>query len=349
MESGDRKGVNIIKKNITMKDIAVKLNTSTVTVSKALANKPGVSENLRKNIKDIAGEMGYRCNIIAKGMKEGCTYNIGVIVAQRYMEAGNSFYFMMYNNIVKHLSCYNYYAIIEIINKENELKCQKPNMILDNRIDALIILGQMDENYINLISKQNIPTVFLDFYDRHFEVDSVVGDNIYGAYTITNYLIDKGHTEIGYVGNIYSNRSILDRYLGYCKTLIENNITIKAEWVINDRDCNGGFFEFNLPENLPTAFVCNCDETAYYFIRYLEKNFLKVPDDISIVGFDNYIHAKICKPGITTIQVDTDKMAKETVENILKKIEDEKYSIGRKMITGKVIIRDSVKEIYKKF
>lgn len=334
-----------MKDNITMKDIANKLDISTVTVSKALSDKSGVSDSLRKKIKDTAEEMGYRCNIIAKGMKEGITYNIGVIVAQRYMDAGNSFYFAMYNNIVKHLGQHNYYAILEIIPKSSEKNLVLPNMILDKRVDAIIVLGQMEENYISIISKKEMPTIFLDFYDRNFDMDSVIGDNIYGAYTITNYLIDKGHKDIGYVGNIYSNRSILDRYLGYTKTLIENNIEVNKEWIINDRDSNGRFYEFDLPKKLPTAFVCNCDETAYYFIRFLEKKDIKVPDDISIVGFDNYIHAKICKPGITTIQVDTDKMSKEVVYNILNKINDRSYRFGKKVVSGTIVIRDSVKSL----
>lgn len=334
-----------MKKNITMSDIAERLNISTVTVSKALSNKDGVSESLREEIKKVADEMGYRCNIAAKGMKEGCTYNIGVITAERYMMSGNSFYWMMYQKIIQNLSLYNYYAILEIISKETELENKLPNMVQDRRIDALIVLGQVRENYIDLISEQNIPIIFLDFYDRHFDMDAVIGDNMYGAYIITNYLVSKGHKEIGYVGNIYATSSILDRYLGYSKTLIEHRIPIRQEWTISDRDSDGVFCEFDLPDKLPTAFVCNCDEVAYHFIQYLNKKGIRVPEDVSVVGFDDYLYATISSPQITTIQVDVENMAKEAVEGIFKKIEDSNYKLGRKVITGKIILRESVRSL----
>lgn len=331
-----------MSQNITMKDIANKLKISIVTVSKALSDKPGVSESLRKQIKKTAKEMGYRCNTTVKSIKEGFTNNIGVIVAQRYMEGENSFYSVVYGNIAKHLIKYGYYAILEIINRSVENKNELPMIIINKRVDALIILGQVNESYIQTISKHNIPIIFFDFYDRNLNIDSITGDNIYNAYTMTNYLIDNNHREIGYIGNIYCNINILDKYLGYSKALIENNIKINQEWIINDRDRNGEFCDLDLSKALPTAFVCNCDETAYYFIRYLNRLNIKVPDDISIVGFDNDIHSKISNPSITTIQVNIDKIAKEISVNIIKKISDEDYKIGNKVIVGDIIIRESV-------
>lgn len=333
-----------MSKNVKMKDIAEKLGVSIVTVSKALSNKQGVSDELRAKIKEIAIDMGYKSSV-TNNKNENYTYNIGVIVAQKYMDAENSFYFTIYNNIVKQLSNYNYYALLEVIDKDKESENNVPNIILDKRIDGIIILGQMEENYTKTICKQGIPVIFLDFYDRHFSVDSVIGDNIYSAYAITNYLIEHGHRNIGYVGNIHSNRSILDRYLGYSKALLENGIDINKEFIIDDRDTNGAFYEFKLPANLPTAFVCNSDKTAYYFIRYLNKIGLSVPNDISIVGFDDDIHARICNPAITTVQIDIDKMAKKCISNIIKKIKNPVAKADNSIIAGNIVIRQSVKNI----
>ena len=133
-----------MSKNVKMKDIADKLGVSIVTVSKALSNKQGVSEELREKIKKIALDMGYKTNNI-NNKDSKYTYNIGVIVAQKYMDVENSFYFTIYNNIVKHLSDYNYYAILEIIDRDKEIENIIPNIILDKRVDGIIILGQMEE------------------------------------------------------------------------------------------------------------------------------------------------------------------------------------------------------------
>ncbi len=333
-----------MSKNVKMKDIADKLGVSIVTVSKALSNKQGVSEELREKIKKIALDMGYKF-ANSNNKNSNYTYNIGVIVAQKYMDAENSFYFTIYNNIVKHLSDYNYYALLEVIERKKELENNIPNTILDKKVDGIIILGQMEEEYTKIICEQGIPTIFLDFYDRHFAVDSIIGDNIYSSYAITNYLIEHGHTNIGYVGNIHSNRSILDRYLGYSKALLENGIEINKDFIIDDRDVNGAFYEFKMPEKLPTAFVCNSDKTAYYFVRYLNKIGINVPEDISIVGFDNDIHAKICTPPITTVQIDINKMAKKCVSNIIKKIKNAGTKVDNSIVSGNIIIRQSVKTI----
>lgn len=334
-----------MSKSVKMKDIAEKLGVSIVTVSKALSDKQGVSDELREKIKIMATNMGYKNNNMLLNKKENYTHNVGIIVAQRYMDAENSFYFTIYNDIVKHLSEHNYYALLEIIDKNKEMENIMPNIILDKRIDGIIILGQMEESYIKAICKQVPPVIFLDFYDRHFSTDSIIGDNIYSSYCITNYLIENGHKKIGYVGNIHSNLSILDRYLGYSKALLENKLDINSEFIISDRDFNGAFQEFNLPESLPTAFVCNSDKTAYYFIRYLNKIGISIPEDVSIVGFDNDIHAKICTPPITTVQIDINKMAKKCVSGIIKKIKNNEYKLGNIIIEGNIIIRQSVKKI----
>ncbi|MGL6174776.1 MAG: substrate-binding domain-containing protein [Cellulosilyticaceae bacterium] len=336
-----------MRKHVTMSDIANKLNISTVTVSKALSDKEGVSQTLRDQIKQVASEMGYRCNLVAKGMKEGCTYNVGVIVAKRYMDTANSFYWMMYQHLIQHLGKENYYALLEMISKEDEQMGKLPNMIEDRRVDALIILGQVKENYIDLIDNQGLPVLFLDFHSRQFDMDAVIGDNMYGSYMATNYLIGKGHKEIGYLGDIYATTSILDRYLGYSKALIENRLIIHPEWILKDRDADGESCLVELPEKLPTAFVCNCDKAAYYFVQQLESQGIRVPEDVSIVGFDDYIYATLSKPGITTIKVDIESMAEQAVAFVLRKLQDDSYTIGRKVIAGQIVIRESVKELEK--
>jgi len=96
---------------------------------------------------------------------------------------------------------------------------------------------------------------------------------------------------------------------------------------------------------MPTAFVCNCDETAFRIISMLKVRGISVPDDISVVGFDNFIVSDVCDPPITTVEVNMKAMAEETVETMIRKLENKKYSSGRKIILGKLIIKESVKKI----
>jgi LacI family transcriptional regulator len=326
-----------------MKDIAKELGISTVTVSKALSDRDGVSNELKDKIKAAAQEMGYRYNSLAKSMKEGKSYNIGVIIAERFIKDDmDAFYLKMYHNIVKALSEMNYYAIMEIVSSKKEKEPLMPDVISENKVDGVIILGQMSKDYLSVIKNTGIPLVFLDFYDEHLDVDSIISDSYFGAYTLTNHVISMGHKDIGFVGNIFATSSFLDRYLGYYKALITNKIHVNDAWLIPDRSEDGSYIDFVLPEPMPTAFICNCDSVAYLFIRKLKKMGYKIPEQISVAGFDNYLYAALSSPRLTTVEVDMEMMAETAVHAVMNKIKGDMRSLGRKVINCNLVIRDSV-------
>ena len=227
-------------KKVTMSDIANALGVSTVSVSKALSGREGVSDEVRAQIKQKAEEMGYRYNSIAKSMKEGLSNNIGVLVSERFF-SDNAFYSDLYQKVVREFSKLNYSCILEILPRNDEKECIMPNMIINNKIDGLVILGQMKSRYIEKLLEIGIPYIFMDFYDEHNAVDSVVSDSVYGAYLLTDYLVKKGHKKIGFVGDIYATSSILDRYIGYYKALVQNHLEYNPEWIICDRDDYGDY------------------------------------------------------------------------------------------------------------
>ncbi|MHB8130468.1 MAG: LacI family DNA-binding transcriptional regulator [Mobilitalea sp.] len=327
-------------KNITMKDVAMQLGVSTVTVSKALSDREGVSEAVRESIKNKADAMGYRYNSLGKSMKEGMNYNVGVLVAEQFMH-DSAFYSKMYQTLVKDLLLLNYFGILEIIPGDAERDCKLPHILQNSKVDGIIILGQMSRSYIEKISSGQIPFIFLDFSDDHFQVDTIVSDSFYGSYELTNYLVSLGHKNIGFVGNQTATTSIMDRYIGYYKALLQNKLNLNEEWIISDRDDKGTFIDLILPINMPTAFVCNCDEIAYHFIRKLKKSGYRVPEDVSVVGYDNYIFATISTPMITTEEVNVEAMSEAAVQSIIKRIKNPSNEYSRKVISGRIVFRDS--------
>lgn len=334
-----------MKKNITMKDIAEKLGVSNVTVSKALNDKEGVSEELKTKIKKIAEEMGYRYNTLAKAMKEGQTYNIGVIIAERFTGEHKSFYLQFYQHISKLLDENQYSGILHILSQDDEKELNLPRIYHESKVDGFIILGQVSKAYIETLQNIEVPIIFLDFYDDHVEIDSVITDNFYGAYEITNYLVNNGHDKIAFVGNIYATSSIQDRFLGYYKSLLEHRMKLNEDYIINDRDDRGRFIDLHIPDNLPTAFVCNCDRIAYDLINRLKSLGYDIPKDCSVVGFDNDIFASISDPKITTVEVDIEEMSKTAIKFIIEKVKDNDKKYGRVQVKGRIIYRDSAKKI----
>lgn len=331
-------------KNVTMSDIAKDMGVSTVTVSKAITGKEGVSKEVREKILKRAADMGYT---YTKGLKESGLqkqYNIGVLVAGHFMST-DAFYSNLYQRIVMELTTQGHIGILEIVTKEAERDAVLPNVLVNHKVDGIIMMGQMSRKYIDLIRSTKIPLIFMDFEMEDLDVDSVISDGVYGACKTTRYLISQGHRKIGYIGSCMATSSIMDRYLGFCKAMLQAGIPVNQSWVLPDRDEEGTFVNPTFPKEMPTAFVCNCDEVAFHVVNKLKKLGYKVPGDISVVGFDNYIYAELSTPKITTFGIEIDAMVKSSVNTIIHKLNNPDYSAGRIVISGKVYARDSVKKL----
>lgn len=335
-----------MKKSITLKDIAAKVGVSAVTVSKALTDKEGVSDDVRKKIKEVANELGYKTT--SSQNAAGQSYNIGVIVAKRFIkEDANAFYLKMYQGLVQTLSRFRYYGILEIVDAHSEREMIVPKLLEDKKVEGLIILGQFQSQYIKMIQSCMLPTVLLDYYDKNLKIDSVISDSVYGSYQATNYLISKGHQKIGFIGSIFSTNSIMDRYLGYYKAMLEAKYEIRPDWIVDDRNEDGEYIPLNLPEKkyMPTAFICNCDNISYILINKLNELGYSVPDDISVIGYDNSMFSPIASMNLTSVDVNIEGMTESAVDLIIKKIKEEKHCCGMRIVESKLIIRDSVKEV----
>lgn len=332
--------MNVAK--VKLKDIADKLNISVVTVSRALNNKDGVSEELKNIIKDTAAKMGYHGNPIAKAMKTGHSSNVGIIIPEYFFHEDNSFYFYYFKCILDTLkeNCYN--GILYVVSQEEIEHLVFPHFYNNKSVDGVILLGQIPRPYVKHLNSTNMPMVLSDFYENIKGVDAVAGDNFHSAYELTGYLVNMGHKRIGFVGSINATSSIHDRYLGFYKAITEYELEFDPSLIIEDRISNNQVnHEFDLPTNMPSAFVCNCDETAYQFIRYLQSLGKRVPEDISIVCFNNTIYSNISTPKITAWETDIPSMATITAENIIAKINGH-YTSGTIYVKGKLIIKDSV-------
>lgn len=333
-------------KNVTMRDIAKKVGVSTVTVSKALTDKDGVGSELRAVIKATAEEMGYTYSGIGDGFRRGRSYNIGVIVEEHYVDNSTTvfpFYMKMYNSINKQMSQFHYSVIMEAITSKMLAEHRMPDIVTERKVDGVIVLGQMKSDYLKVLRENKLPVVYLDFYDRTMEVPSVINDNMYETYMLTNYLVAMGHKKIAYVGSIDATASILDRYLGYYRSLLTYQLKMPDDYIIPDRDDEGYSIDLQMPKEMPTAFVCNCDGTANLLMKLLISRGYRIPQDISVVGFDNYsAEFDYNLPKLTTIEVNIEEMTKNAVEMIIRLLKGEENLGGRKVISGKLIIRDSV-------
>ena len=178
---------------------------------------------------------------------------------------------------------------------------------------------------------------------------SVVSNNIQGMEELVTYIYKKGHRKIAYVGTLLATESITDRYFGYQKALLELGLEQKKEWVLDDRHIETGKIDtvnmLQLPKDMPTAFVCNCDLTASLLIKKLRENGYRVPEDISVVGFDNYLYPGLSDIRITTYEVDMGEMARRAIHNMIKKITSDNFKGGVTVVEGRLVLKDSVSHV----
>lgn len=333
-------------KAVRLADIGERLNVSAVTVSKALSGQKGVSAQMRDKIIQVAEEMGYTKST----SEEKKSYTIGVVVAERYLGEGQSFYWQLYQEISQRAIAGNCFTILEVIEYKMEKEGGLPKIITEKKVDGIIIMGAFKAGYANfLVNTIQIPLLNLDTPGTLDTCDSVVSNNLMGGYRMTNYLFEMGHKRIGYVGTRLVTTSIDERYLGYLKSLMEHGMPHREDWIIDDRDREFGCVDqrvnFQMPKDMPTAFFCNCDTSAVILIKKLKELGYSVPEDISVVGFDNFVTERFQDIGLTTYEINTKEMARRAVHIMMHKLNNIDYSTGVFMLPGKFIERDSVKRI----
>lgn len=307
------------RKSVRLSDIAREAGVSTVTVSNALAGRKGVSDAMRSTIIETAKKCGYDMSHYEK--KEQPQETIGILVSNRYIRIGTSFYWEMYQKVAFCLSRYGLYSALEILTEEEEFaaKPQLPRCLDSGRADYLIIIGRIEKSYLDrVMQKAGERVILLDFHDPDYPCSAVLSNNLIGMYRSVQYLVDRGHQKIGFIGTPQVSRNIRDRFYGYMKCLDDNGLELHPEWILEDRcaqdEKQTGIV---LPDQLPTAFACSSDYGAAILADALEKRGLRIPEDISLTSYDDYLYGDSLGKKLTTYHVDMDKMAEQTVRELM--------------------------------
>ncbi|MDR2245560.1 MAG: substrate-binding domain-containing protein [Treponema sp.] len=272
-----------MKPVIKMSDIARELSVITVIVSKALSGKDGVSGALKETIIQKAEELGYVYNSLPRNMRESRHYLIGILISSKFI-GDSSFYWIFYKKLLEVLKQTPYLGVLEVIGDGDELNCAVPSVLSAKKVDGIIILGQMRDPYLATITSKTSQCIFLDCYASIGSCDCVMmSNNFLGSYNLTKLLIAAGHKTIGFIGSTAATTSILDRYLGFCRAMMEAGLPCEA--AIEDRDGNGNYIM--LCPDTCTAYVCNNDQIAGIGINQMRKSGMNVPKDMWLAGFDN--------------------------------------------------------------
>lgn len=328
-------------KKVTMADVAKKANVSKSTVSQFLNKRyQYMGEETKRNIEEAIKELGYQPNFIARSLKQKRTSTIGIIVA----------------NIMHRLSTEVSRAIEDFChsNEINTIVCNADDdpikekkyieMLRAKQVDGLIIFptGKNQELYKNMVDQQ-YPLVFMDRIVSDVKVDTVVVNNEEWASRGIQHLIDNGHERIAMIAPPLTISPRIERAEGYKKTLRKNGIDLNPHYFISTEI---GAVKKELARLLagdkpPTAIFAANDLAFLQVAEYVKEKAIQVPEELSIIVFDNIPFAHISTPTITTIAQPSFEMGKKAAELLLLQIEGEGTKPRIYAFDGDLIIRES--------
>src|SRR3954471_23291114 len=316
-------------------DIAKLANVSKSAVSLALNGKNGVSQKTREKVLRIAQEHGYIPRPIIKSdqfflpntklLRFVAVTNAG-IVTEQYESL--PFFTDLIHNLDKQIGTSGYSLMVSSISIEN-LQDEITRLEQEQKSAGILLLGtNLTPKQINLVASVQPNIVVLDTCFETLDVSFVVMNNVYGAYQAGQYLMELGHEQIGYVGSNTRMYNFEMRKKGFLQALSENGLKIAetdyfsvSPTVISSQDVFKEKIKNRLNQ-LPSALFCEADYMAISVIKSLTELGVRVPDDVSVIGFDNIFESQVITPELTTIHVKKDRIALLAVEKLIKQIEN---------------------------
>ena len=206
------------KKEVTLERVAAEVGVSIVTVSNALNGKKGVSEDMRRKVREAAERLGYRYRTAAKTGSR--SYKIGVAVAERHVKEFPSFYMEIYQSAAQELTLRGSMAFLKVLSEERQERTEKAALFQGVDIDGILLIGETNKGCAaELKELYEIPVVCVGSYDISEEADSIVPDCYGGMEQVTELLLKAGHTELVFVGSPEEGTNAADCYLGFCKAM----------------------------------------------------------------------------------------------------------------------------------
>lgn len=307
-----------MSKKITMQDIADHLDISKNSVSQALAGKPGVSEETRKRVSDMADQLGYVYR--SRQSQNNQVKNIALIASD--FAFSQTFFGDIYLSVQDEAKKQGMNLLIESINPKAANSLSLPLFIENKSVQGIIILSHITTDYINRIISTGIPTILIDHHHPHIQADAILTNNHFGAYLAVEHLINNNHKKIGFIGNTSFSPSYYERLQGYYMALEEYQLPVQEKFILKDTPDDEEILEElidNLTE-LPTAWFCLNDQLGYMVNKSLKKRGYVIPDDTSIFSFDNGQLAQMSSPRITSMEINLPKYGEKGVELLLWRI-----------------------------
>lgn len=331
---------------ITLKEIAKRAEVSTSTVSRVINNSKPVNEHVKKRVLAILNEMNYLPFVAQNLAIKNNQLLIGVICPQ-YSNTVLDDLIVGINKICK---LHGYDTVIGLTNGTTENELHYIDLFSNKlSVQGIIFMGHEWKNdHLELIQTNLTPVVLVGQRSSISSIPSIHVDNITASYEATTYLIQNGHRQIAMIRG--GQKIGEDRYKGYQKALIECGISVEENWIVeSDFTVEGGSRAMStllVNSPLPTAVFCSTDSIATGAIAYLMDHGYRVPEDISVFGFDGIELSKLIRPSLSTVEYSAVEIGMTATRNLIKLCKNEHDQVIPHInVMHNLVIRESTKSI----
>lgn len=326
----------------TIYDVSILAGVSLATVSRVMNNNTKVSDKTRQKVLDAMASLGYRPNTIAQSLASNCSNSVGVLVSQ----LDGPFYGPMMTEIETALRTANKHVIIAAGHADEAQEKDSVEFLLSRGCDALILdVEAVSDEYLIELQKQKTPIVLINRYIEALKDNCIYLENERGGYLATEYILSLGHKDIAYISGPMYKRDARDRLQGHQRALAEHKVMFDPALCFE-----GNFREFGGSDGMThllslnkkiTAVVCASDQMASGAIAVCLEQGIRVPEDISFIGYDNTPFPKYISPKLTTVSNPIDEMGKMAAFWILQNVyKSDKVTVDCSF-SPELFIRDS--------
>ncbi|MCD6647377.1 substrate-binding domain-containing protein [Vibrio cholerae] len=331
----------------TMKDIARLAGVSTSTVSHVINKSRFVSDEIAERVNNAAQQLNYAPSALARSLKMNRTKTIGMLVTT----STNPFFGEVVKGVER--SCYHQGYNLILCNTEGDNQRMKAsiNTLLQKRVDGLLLMcSTLEGERLDVFDRYpDIPIVVMDWGPILFASDKIQDNSLQGGYMAAKHLIECGHKEIGCITGPLIRHQAQMRYEGYKRALAEAGIAINPDWIVeSDFECEGGYQAFEKlyqRGKLPSALFVSNDMMAMGVIQAASQRGLRVPDDLSLIGYDDVHIAKFMTPALTTIHQPKYRLGKAAVDTLLYRLENPDTTAQVVQLEPTLVARNSVRKL----
>jgi LacI family transcriptional regulator len=335
----------VVRLSVTIKDIAKLAGVSHTTVSRALNDSPLINPETKEKIKALASSLDYTPNYSAKSLVLDRSYNLGLFFSTLHSGTSAGFLYEAvkgvnevikdeYNLIVRGIDDYRSY---HKINRKS--------------YDGLIVMSQSesDQAFIEYVTQKDIPLVVLNRKVDTVKVMNLIPDDQNGAFQVVDYLLRQGHRRIGIIEGKQGFKSTLERRAGFEEAMRKHQAQVDHELIFTGNyDAESGYQAMKhmlQVQELPTAVFCFNDDMALGAVKAIHELGLRVPDDISLVGFDDHLFSAFMSPALTTVRRPIEVLSREGAAKLLSFVEKKQVERFTVSYHTELVIRDSVKPL----